>query len=131
MVTRESQNSQSAHEIYNTGFYVHRHIKICANGRPWVNYADFITELNRASLSIRAFAGLVGMRPNSISNYASAGEVPRHLGLIAALLGELKDNGVSFDTAISRAGPVAKRPRVAARPRRFGGDPQAQLDLGA
>ena len=95
-----------------------------------MTYGDFIIELNRASLSIRAFAGLVGMRPNSISNYASAGEVPTHLSLIAALLSELKNHGIPSDAAIARAGPIAKRPRGRAAHGRFGGDPQEQMDLG-
>jgi hypothetical protein len=92
-------------------------------------YSDFISELDRASLSIRAFANLVGMRPNSISNYASSGEVPGHLGLIAALLSELKSQGIPFESAVLRAGPITKRPRGRATPGRFGGDPQEQMDL--
>ncbi len=94
-------------------------------------YGDFIAELDRASLSVRAFADLVGMRPNSISNYASSGEVPGHLSLIAALLSELKNHGIPFEAAITRAGPIAKRPRGRAAPGRFGGDPQEQMDFGA
>lgn len=69
------------------------------------------------------------MRPNSISNYASSGEVPGHLGLIAALLSELKNHGIPFESAIARAGPLTKRSRGRAKPGRFGGDPQEQLDL--
>jgi hypothetical protein len=95
-----------------------------------VTYVDFVAELDRAALTIRAFAGLVGMQPNSISNYASNGEVPTHLALIAALLAELKQNGISSDAPIARVGPLAKRARGRAKPGRFGGDPQEQLELG-
>lgn len=70
------------------------------------------------------------MRPNSISNYASSGEVPGHLGLIAVLLSELKNHGIPFEAAIARVGPISKRARGRAKPGRFGGDPQEQLDLG-
>jgi hypothetical protein len=95
-----------------------------------VTYTDFIAELDKAALTIRAFAGLVGMRPNSISNYASHGEVPTHLGLIAALLAELKKHEIPNEAALARAVPLAKRSRGRAKPGRFGGDPQEQLDLG-
>ena len=73
------------------------------SGHNDVTYSEFVAELDRASLSIRAFAALLGMRPNSISNYASVGEVPAHLGLIAALLAELKTHRIGFDAAIARA----------------------------
>lgn len=95
-----------------------------------VTYADFVAELDKAALTIRAFAGLVGMQPNSISNYASHGEVPTHLALIAALLAELKQHGISSDGAIARVGPLVKRTRGRAKRGRFGGDPQEQLELG-
>ncbi|MEP3435568.1 MAG: XRE family transcriptional regulator [Hoeflea sp.] len=94
-----------------------------------LTYAEFIAELDRTSLSIREFADLIGMRPNSISNYASTGEVPGHLGLIATLLCELKSHGLPFEDAVARAGPTNKRSRGRGRPGRFGGDPQEQLDL--
>lgn len=94
-----------------------------------MTYTDFVAELARSALTIRAFASIVGMKPNSISNYASQGEVPAHLALIAALLAELKQNGISSDAAIARVGPLAKRARGRAAPGRFGGDPQDQLDL--
>jgi len=96
-----------------------------------VTYVDFIAELHRADLSIRGFAALVHMQPNSISNYASVGEVPPHLGQIASLLSEMKANGVPFEAALARAAPPARRTRGRARPGRFGGDPQKQLDLDA
>ena len=38
-----------------------------------MTYDDFSAELSKAGLSIRAFAELIGMNPNSVSNYASAG----------------------------------------------------------
>jgi hypothetical protein len=114
--------------VYSTAFYVHdtqNHVL-----EAIVTYNDFVAELDKAALTIRAFAGTVGMQPNSISNYASHGEVPTHLGLIAALLAELRQHGISSDAAIERVGPLAKRARGRAKPGRFGGDPQEQLDLG-
>ena len=48
-------------------------------------YEDFLEELRKARLSVREFAELIGMNPNSISNYARTGELPAHLALIAVL----------------------------------------------
>jgi lambda repressor-like predicted transcriptional regulator len=48
-------------------------------------YTDFLAELGKAGLSVRAFAELIGMNPNSISNHARTGEVPTHLAGIAKL----------------------------------------------
>ena len=48
-------------------------------------YADFLEELRKAGLSVREFAELMGMNPNSISNYARKGDLPTHLALIAVL----------------------------------------------
>ena len=94
-----------------------------------MTYADFIKELGRASLTVRAFADLVRMHRNSVSNYAQGGEVPTHLGLIAALLAELHTHGIDYGPVIERVAPVAKKPRGRARVGRFGGDPQEQMDF--
>lgn len=51
-----------------------------------MGYDAFLRDLARASLSIRAFAELIGMNPNSVSNYARSGEVPDKLAIIAALV---------------------------------------------
>ncbi|MBY3108083.1 XRE family transcriptional regulator [Rhizobium leguminosarum bv. viciae] len=91
-------------------------------------YDDFIGELNRASLSVRAFAELVRMNPNSVSNYAGR-EVPAHLGLIAALMADLRSHGIDYTEAVSRAAMPEKKPRGGAARGRFGGDRQQVLDL--
>jgi hypothetical protein len=82
-------------------------------------------------LSVRAFAELVGMNPNSISNYARTGELPTHLALIAALLGGVSALGGDFREIMSKVAITPKKPRGAARQGHFGGDRQTNLDLDA
>ena len=92
-------------------------------------YAEFVAELGKAGLSVRAFAGLIGMNPNSISNYARAGEVPAHLALIAVLAVGISEMGGDFRRVMSKVEVTPKKPRGGARQGHFGGDPQANLDL--
>ena len=92
-----------------------------------MNYSSFLGELEKAGLSVRAFAELVGMNPNSISNYARAGGVPTHLALISVLIGEMAINGLSYRSAIAKVKATPKRPRGGAKRGRFGGDRQITL----
>ena len=94
-----------------------------------MSYANFLSELERAGLSVRAFAELVGMNPNSISNYARTGELPTHLALIAVLVGELGSQGQDFRRAMAKVEAVPKKPRGGAGHGRFGGDRQISLSL--
>lgn len=94
-----------------------------------MTYADFLTELSRAGLGVRTFAELVGMNPNSVSNYARSNEVPAHLALIAVLLAELSVQGFDYRRAVAKVGLTPKRPRGRAGPGQFGGDPQVALDF--
>ena len=95
-----------------------------------MTYEDFLAELGKAGLSVRAFAELIGMNPNSVSNYASSGEVPRHLAVIAALLAEMNVRGFEFQSAVERVSANRKKPRGRGKPGRFGGDKQEQLEFG-
>jgi hypothetical protein len=97
------------------------------NGK--MSYKQFLAELGKAGLSVRRFADLIGMNRNSVSNYASREEVPRHLALIATLLAEMNIRGIGFQDAIARVGVTPKRPRGRGKPGRFGGDKQEQLEL--
>ncbi|RCW66225.1 XRE family transcriptional regulator [Pseudorhodoferax soli] len=94
-----------------------------------MTYDAFLVELALAGLSVRAFAELIGMNKNSVSNYAGVGRVPTHLAVIARLLSELKGRGIGFDDVLARIERTPKKPRGAARPGRFGGDKQEQLEL--
>ena len=59
-------------------------------------YADFLEELRKTGLSVREFAELIGMNPNSISNYARTGELPTHLALIAVLVVGISEMGGDY-----------------------------------
>jgi lambda repressor-like predicted transcriptional regulator len=100
-----------------------------ASERLEMRYRDFLTELRKAGLSVRAFAKLIGMNPNSVSNYASIGEVPKHLSVIAALLAEMSIQGIAFRPAVERVNSNPQRPRGRGRPGRFGGDKQEQFSF--
>ncbi|OZA14388.1 MAG: DNA-binding protein [Hydrogenophilales bacterium 17-62-8] len=94
-----------------------------------MTYEEFLAELGKAGLSVRAFANLFGMNPNSVSNYASIGDVPHHLAFIAVLLAEMNVHDIDFQPAIARVSASRKKPRGRGRPGRFGGDKQEQLEL--
>ena len=76
-----------------------------------MNYEEFQRQLGKAGLSIREFAALIKMRHNSISNYSKRGEVPSHLALIAALLGEMGEHRIDFRKVISSIEIDKKRAR--------------------
>ena len=94
-----------------------------------MSYDDFIIELAKAGLSIRRFASLLGMQPNSISNNKQRGDVPVHLAVIASLLAEMASHKIPFEPVFERLQPSRKRPRGAARTGKFAGDPQKSLEL--
>lgn len=93
-----------------------------------MRYEEFLQELDRAGLTVRAFAELIGMNPNSISNYARDA-VPSHLALIAVLAAELRSHGVDYRLAMARIVVSPKKPRGGAERGRFGGDRQSSLNL--
>jgi transcriptional regulator with XRE-family HTH domain len=94
-----------------------------------MSYDEFLRQLGKAGLSVREFAGLLRMNPNSVSNYAHTSEVPDHLAVIAALMGEMGEHRLDFRTVLSRIELRSKKPRGGAGPGRFGGDRQQDLDL--
>ena len=89
-------------------------------------YADFLEELRKTGLSVREFAELIGMNPNSISNYARTGELPTHLALIAVLVG-ISEMGGDYRRIMSRVERVRKKPRGSASRGRFGGRRQGKV----
>lgn len=91
-------------------------------------YTEFLSELERAGLSVRSFAELIGMNPNSITNYAGRGEVPQHIALLVVLVAEMAAHGLDYRAAIAKVSPT-KKPRGGSRRGHFGGDRQASLDL--
>lgn len=94
-----------------------------------MTYTDFLAELGKVGLSVRAFAELIGMNPNSISNYARTGELPTHLALIAVLIVGINEMGGDYRNVISKVEVTSKKPRGGARRGHFGGDRQNNLSL--
>lgn len=101
--------------------------KSCVIGA--VTYDDFIAELNKAGLSVRRFADLIGMQPNSVSNNKKKGEIPIHLAVIASLLAEMTRRDIDYSPIFERLAPGRKKPRGAAKSGKFAGDPQGLLEL--
>jgi hypothetical protein len=89
-----------------------------------MTYEEFQRQIGKAGLSQREFAEMIKMNPTSLSNYGKTGQVPSHLAVIAALMGEMADRSLDFREVLSRIEISAKKPRGNGR---FGGD--RQLDL--
>lgn len=96
-----------------------------------MTYDEFIGELSKARLSVRGFADLLKMRPNSVSNNAKRGEVPSHLAIIAALLAEMHIQGIPYKPVFSRLNLTQKKPRGRALSNKFSDDTQQELELGS
>lgn len=92
-----------------------------------MNYDEFQRHVGKAGLTLKAFAGLVRMNRISLSNLAKKGEVPTHLAIIAALLGEMADKGIDYREVLSRIDIAPKKPRGAGKRGKFGGDKQEEL----
>ena len=75
-----------------------------------MTYTEFKRQLGKAGLTVRAFAALLGQTPNSITNYASKGQVQTHLAIIATLMAEMADAGMDFQGALRRAGLAPSEP---------------------
>jgi hypothetical protein len=85
-----------------------------------MTYEEFRRQLGKAGLTAKEFAELVKLNSNSITNYAKSGEVPSHLAVIAALLGEMAERKIDFRDVLSRIEIEPNKPRGAGIGR-FGG----------
>ncbi len=59
-------------------------------------YTEFQRLVGKAGLSIKEFAALLDIKPNSITNYSKQGVVPTHIAVIVALISTMKDEGLDF-----------------------------------
>ena len=59
-------------------------------------YEEFQRLMGKAGLSIKEFATLLDMNPNSITNYKKIGKVPTHIAVLVYLLSSMKVEGVDF-----------------------------------
>lgn len=74
---------------------------IHATFRHLMRYDEFKKHLKEARISVKTLAAILGMNPTSITNYRGKGEVPRHLAVIATLLGVVALNKLSIVDVLS------------------------------
>lgn len=75
-------------------------------------YVSFVKELSKVGLSVGALPKLIGMSPNSISNYARAEKLPTHLALIVIpIVGVSEAGGDSRERSESRLGRQVRSPQ--------------------
>lgn len=89
-----------------------------------MTYDEFKRQLGKAGLTVKSFAELIKQAPNSISNYSKQGDVPAHLAIIAALMGEMAEAGLDFRVTLGRIHFEMNKPRGGAMKGRFGGSKQ-------
>ena len=95
-----------------------------------MKYDEFRRQVFKAGLTITSFAELMRMSRVSLSNLSKKDAVPDHWAVVAALMGEMKDNGIDFLGVISRLDLCPKKPRGAGTAGKFGGDKQEMLPIG-
>lgn len=66
-------------------------------------YEEFQRLIGKAGLSIKEFAALLDMNPNSITNYKKVGKVPIHIAILVSLLSTMKDDGKDFYPILEKA----------------------------
>ncbi len=91
---------------------------------PAMTYDEFRRQLGKAGLTVKSFADLIKLNPNSITNYATHGEVPPHLAIIATLMADMADHGLDFRAALARIQFAAAKPRGSLAQGKFGGNKQ-------
>lgn len=66
-----------------------------------MTYQEFQIELIKIDLTIKELATLIGMNPNSITNYKSKEIIPLNLAIIVSLISSLKNNGLDPELIIN------------------------------
>lgn len=94
-----------------------------------MTYEEFQRQLGKAGISVKEFAGLLGMNRNSITNCSVRAEIPSHLAVIAALMAEMAEHQLDFKKPLSRIEIAPKKPRGAGEKGKFGGSRQVPLAL--
>lgn len=67
-----------------------------------MKYGEFRRHLGKAGLTVNQFAAYLGVRPASVSNYSTAGTVPQTYAILAVLMGDAADRGVSIPQLLGR-----------------------------
>lgn len=85
-----------------------------------MTYDEFRRQIGKAGLTVKGFAELIKQTPNSITNYASQGEVPSNLAIISALMGDMAEAGLDFRLTLGKIEFEASKPRGNALRKHFG-----------
>lgn len=94
-----------------------------------MNYEEFRRQLGKAGLTNKAFAELVKINCNSITNYKKDGEVPAHWAIVSVLMGVMADHKLDFKEALGGIEIEQKKTRGTAIKGRFGGSKQTDFPL--
>jgi len=94
-----------------------------------MDYEEFSRHVGKAGLTIKAFAELLCMNRVSISNLSKKSEVPIHLAVIAALMGEMADKGLDFRAVLARI-KIEPRPAKGAAAQGIFGGQKNKLEAG-
>ena len=94
-----------------------------------MTYEEFRRQLGKAGLTNKAFAELVKINPNSITNYKKDGEVPAHWAIVVLLMGVMAEHKLDFKDALIGIEIEAKKARGRAAKGRFGGSRQAEFPV--
>lgn len=92
-----------------------------------MTYEEFRRQLGKAGLTSKQFADLVKLNCNSVTNYATHGEVPAHWAIVAVLLGEMAERKIDFKSILEAIDISPKKVRGSAAKGKFGGS--RQLDF--
>lgn len=67
-----------------------------------MDYKTFRRHIGKANLTIGAFAKMIDVQPNAVSNHAKRNEVPRTYAVLSVCLGELADMGVDLNSLLKK-----------------------------
>lgn len=68
-----------------------------------MTYKEFQIALLELDWNIKDFAQILGMNPNSITNYKLKGYMPLQLSIIINLMLEMKKNDINYEDIINEA----------------------------
>ena len=67
-----------------------------------MDYDELKRQIGKAGLTNKAFAKLISINPNSVTNFKRNG-VPSNIAIIAVLMAELKEHQIDFEAALKKA----------------------------
>lgn len=67
-----------------------------------MDYNELKRQIGKAGLTNKAFAELIRINPNSVTNFKKSG-VPSNIAIIAVLMAELKEHRIDFEEAIQKS----------------------------